>query len=240
MSRCFASLNVPSSSPSPSTPTNLLCRQRYTHPCPLARANYKHCRRERAAWIRAAAAGAAAPGGGAVPQSGTPAATKPKTPIQQQILNGILAVSNVPYRCGKCSRTAPAQSLPPAGVPPADPLHHRPARSSFVPSPVTFLHTVDARIKQVGPGSMAVTLTRGPCWPTRPTETCSAVRLGAWEALQPRNSVLGARALPLAQTNISSGLPAPFSCVCWHCTCCYDLEHPTCRVRSHESFILPC
>ncbi|KAG2453352.1 hypothetical protein HYH02_001576 [Chlamydomonas schloesseri] len=38
--------------------------------------------------------------------------------MQQQILNGVLGISNVPY-------------------------------SSFVPSPVTFLHRIDARIKQV-------------------------------------------------------------------------------------------
>ncbi|KXZ51372.1 hypothetical protein GPECTOR_13g861 [Gonium pectorale] len=63
---------------------------------------------------RAAAAGA--PGAPGAPQPGGKDA-KAKTPLQQQILNGILGISNVPY-------------------------------SSFVPSPVTFLHTIDARVKQ--------------------------------------------------------------------------------------------
>ncbi|PNH03087.1 Protein ABCI12, chloroplastic [Tetrabaena socialis] len=109
MVRSLATLHEPNSQPCCSSPVQRCGRARHASSLLIRRP----CSRSLVARARAepAAAAAGSPGG-------KPAGPKPKTPLQQQILNGILSVSNVPY-------------------------------SSFVPSPVTFLHTVDARIKQV-------------------------------------------------------------------------------------------
>jgi len=146
------------------------------------------CCREggRLARLRAAAAAAASDPSGAS-TSGRPAeGKKEQLPMQQKVLNAILSMSSVPYRCAHMRGAAPA---PAAGSPPplpplsspgsrrrlsralsfstaADDLitritfsssalhssHHHPPlsrRSSFVPAPATFLHGVDARIKQL-------------------------------------------------------------------------------------------
>ncbi|GLI66576.1 hypothetical protein VaNZ11_010493 [Volvox africanus] len=111
LSRCGANLHQPACAPCCSETSHAhITLNRYT----LHRSIKRRA-------VRAGAKGNDAPQGTKT--------SKPKIPLQQQILNGILSVSNVPY-------------------------------SSFVPSPVTFLHTVDARIKQIWLVAMYLLIAR--------------------------------------------------------------------------------
>lgn len=98
-----------------------------------------------------AGAGAAGPTGGDGSSRPGKKADDRKMPLQQRVLNGILGISNVPYRCVGCQQGVPIRVALAIGEQTSDlTLSDSVCTcSSYVPSPVTPLHRVDARIKQV-------------------------------------------------------------------------------------------